>query len=137
MSHWKTEYLFKIKMLRSLYNDTFEELVLPPGTTCYANLSNGIDSGVITGSSYSFSLANGTYSYTVSSVYGYSISLSSGSITVSGSSIAKTITYTSTPTHHGEAPSSGILSIELYSLIGAIVVMAAIGSGIIVFRRGR
>ena len=76
------------------YKATFTESGLPSGTTWYVNLSNGIDSGPITGSSYSFSLTNGTYSYTVAAsgrIYGPSPS--SGSVTVNGATVSKSVAF--------------------------------------------
>ena len=75
------------------YPVTFTESGLSSGTTWYVNISNGMDSGAITGTSYSFSLTNGTYSYTVGHVNGYTSSPSSGSVTVSGESVEKAITF--------------------------------------------
>ena len=42
----------------------------------------------------SFSLVNGTYSFVVNGMAGYSVSPSSGTITVSGNSITKSIDFT-------------------------------------------
>ena len=119
------------------YTVTFAESGLPSGTTWYVNLSNGMDSGPITGSSYSFSLINGTYSFTVGNVTGYSVSPSSGTITVTGSSISKTISYTAISVPPAKTPSSGITSIEIYGIIGAVVAVAAIGSVIALLRKKR
>ena len=119
------------------YKVTFTETGLPSGTTWYVNLSNGIDSGAITGTSYSFSLTNGTYSYTTSNVSGYSVMPSSGSISVNGSSISKTITYKATSTPPGKTSPSGISSTEIYGVIGAVIAVAAIGAGITVYRKRR
>ena len=74
----------------------FTESGLPTGMAWYVNLSNGDQSGAITGTSFSFSLLNGTYNYTVSTLSGYSTSQSSGSITVNGQSQYILITFTST-----------------------------------------
>ncbi|MCL5441404.1 MAG: PEGA domain-containing protein, partial [Candidatus Thermoplasmatota archaeon] len=71
------------------------------------NLSNGMDSGAITGTSYSFSLANGTYSYTIAtSDKTYEPSPSSGPFTVNGAPVSKSVsfsevTYTVTFTESG------------------------------------
>jgi hypothetical protein len=101
------------------------------------NLSNGVDSGAIKGSSYTFSLANGTYSYTTSNVSGYSVSSSSGSITINGSSISISITYKATSTPPSKTSPSGISSTEIYGIIGAVIAVAAIGAGITVYRKRR
>ena len=111
----------------TMYPATFTESGLPSGTTWYVNLSNGQSFSSKT-STISFSEPNGTYSYTVSGVSGYSVSPSSGSIVVSGGSISKSITYTATP-------SSGIPNIELYGITGAVIAIAAIGAGIVLYRK--
>ena len=116
------------------YTVKFTESGLPSGTTWYVNLSNGIDSGAITGSSYSFSLTNGTYSYMIGNVTGYTVSPSSGSITVSGSNATKTITFTVTST---PSKPSGISSTELYGIIGAVVAVAIIGTALAIMRKRR
>ena len=116
------------------YTATFTESGLPSGTTWYVNLSNG-QSFSSTTSTISFSEPNGSYSYTVSSVSGYSVSPSSGSIAVSGSSISKTITYTSTSAPPGKTPSSRIPNLELYGIIGVVIAIAAIGAGIVMYRK--
>ena len=84
------------------YTVTFTESGLQSGTIWYVNLSNGLSSGAISGSSYTFSLTNGTYSYTVGSVSGYSVSTSSGSITVSGKSFNQAVTFAPTTTSVGK-----------------------------------
>ena len=121
----------------SKYTVTFTETGLPSGTTWYVNLSNGVDSGAITGTSYTFSLTNGTYSYTTSNVSGYSVSSSSGSITINGSSISISITYKATSTPPSKTSPSGISSTEIYGIIGAVIAVAAIGAGITVYRKRR
>ncbi|MEM3791054.1 MAG: hypothetical protein QW260_08295, partial [Thermoproteota archaeon] len=76
------------------YTVTFTESGLPSGTTWYVNITNGPTSGAITGSSYSFSLSNGTYSYTIATVNKiYSPSPSSGSFTVNGANVNQAITF--------------------------------------------
>ena len=116
------------------YTVTFTESGLPSGTTWYVNLSNGVDSGAITGTSYSFSLTNGTYSYATSNVSGYSVSLSSGSISINGASVSKAVTFSPVKK---SPPSSGISSTELYGIIGGIVALAAIGSVLAIMRKKR
>ena len=118
----------------TLYTVTFTESGLPSGTTWYVNLSNGVDSGAITGTSYSFSLTNGTYSYAVGNVSGYTISASSGSISVNGNGVSKTITFSPIKK---SPPSSGISSTELYGIIGGVVAVAAFGSVLAIMRKKR
>ncbi len=76
----------------SNYQATFTESGLPSGTAWYVNLSNGMNSGAITGSSYSFALTNGTYSYNIATtdkIY----HASAGSITVSGKNISQAAAF--------------------------------------------
>ncbi len=76
------------------YTVTFNESGLPSVTTWYVNISNGIDSGAITGTSFSFSLSNGTYSYTISTANKtYSPSPSSGSFTANGAPVSSEISF--------------------------------------------
>ncbi|MGP6207077.1 hypothetical protein ACNF42_03460, partial [Cuniculiplasma sp. SKW3] len=76
------------------YTVTFTESNLPSGTRWYVNLSSGMDSGPITGSSYSISLPNGTYTYTIAtSDHEYAPVSYSGSVTVSGNSASESITF--------------------------------------------
>ena len=76
------------------YTATFTESGLPSGTAWYVNITNGMDSGPITGSSYSFSLTNGTYSYTIAtSDHIYKPSPSSGPFTVNGAPVSESVTF--------------------------------------------
>ena len=88
------------------YTVTVTETGLPTGTTWYVNITSH-DSGAITGTSYSFSLTNGTYSYTIATAdKTYSPSPNSGSLTVNGKAVSKSVafslvTYTVTVTETG------------------------------------
>ncbi|MCL4314138.1 MAG: protease pro-enzyme activation domain-containing protein [Candidatus Thermoplasmatota archaeon] len=77
------------------YSVTFTESGLPSGTTWSVTLGGSTQSGT---GSISFSEPNGSYSYTVGSVSGYTSSPSSGTVTVSGASITKAISFTATTT---------------------------------------
>ena len=75
------------------YTVTFTESGLPSGSTWYVNMTDH-DSGTITGSSYFFSLANGSYSYTISiSDKTYSPSPYSGSFTVNGANVSESVAF--------------------------------------------
>ena len=77
-----------------LYSEAFTESGLPSGESWYVNLSNGISSGPITGSSYTFSLTNGSYTYTIASANKvYAPNLTSGSFTVDGSPLSFDIKF--------------------------------------------
>ncbi len=112
------------------YTVKFTESGLSSGTTWYVNLSNG-QSFKSTTSTISFNEPNGTYSYTIGNVSGYTVSPSSGSLTVSGSNASKAITFTVTST-----PSTPP-STELYGIIGAVVAVAVIGSVLVIKRKRR
>ena len=47
------------------YSVSFKESNLPSGSTWYVNLTNGMKSGAITGSMYTFHLINDSYTYTI------------------------------------------------------------------------
>ena len=75
------------------YTATFTETGLPSGTW-YVNLTNGMKSGVITGSSYTLDLTNGSYSYTIAtSDKTYTPSPYSSSFTVNGASVPVSIAF--------------------------------------------
>ncbi|EQB68320.1 MAG: hypothetical protein AMDU5_GPLC00014G0127 [Thermoplasmatales archaeon Gpl] len=61
-----TDQQINLSFKLQTYTVTFKDSNLPKGSTWYVNLSNGMKSGAITGPSYSFSLSNGSYIYTIS-----------------------------------------------------------------------
>ena len=75
----------------AMYPVTFTESGLPAGTSWSVTLNGATQSS--TGSSISFNEANGTYSFTIGAVSGYSASPSSGSVTVNGAAVSKAITF--------------------------------------------
>ncbi|MHB8361112.1 MAG: ice-binding family protein, partial [Thermoplasmataceae archaeon] len=75
------------------YKATFTESGLPSSTAWYVNIT-GHDSGAITGSTYTFSLSNGTYAYTIGTadkIY----QANGGSFTVNGKAVAEPVAFTS------------------------------------------
>ena len=74
------------------YSITLLESGLAPGTAWWATLDGTTNAS--SSSSIGFAAANGTYSFTVGSVSGYLASPPSGSITVNGAPVSKTITFT-------------------------------------------
>ena len=107
------------------YTVTFRESGLPSNATWYVNLSNGMKSGAISGTSYTFNLTNGTYSYTIGNESGYSFSASSTSISVNGNNLSKTITFSAIK----KSPSaSGMPSAVLYGAIGGVAAVVLFGS---------
>ncbi len=77
------------------YPVTFDETGLPGGTSW--NVTLGGVTHVSTGTSIVFSEVNGTYNFSVGPVSGYATSPASGSVTVSGTGISRTITFTAIP----------------------------------------
>ena len=83
-----------INFLKVKYMVTFYESGLPADTPWFVNLTNGMNSGSITGDSYTFSLINGSYAYTISSFNKiYKPSESSGSLRVDGVSIPEIVSF--------------------------------------------
>jgi hypothetical protein len=76
------------------YAVTFGETGLTSGTSWSVTLAGSMKSS--TSSSIVFTESNGTFSYTIGAVTGYSSSPSSGSVTVSGSAQSVSIAFTST-----------------------------------------
>ena len=102
------------------YNVTFQEIGLPLHTAWYVNLSNGFRSGTITTSTYSFSLTNGSMKYTISGTSGYSTNNTSDNITVNGYNLSIFVKFSKPP-----SPPPSITTIEIYLMIGAVVVIAS------------
>ncbi len=74
------------------YPVTFTESGLPSGTSWSVTLNGTTESS--TSASITFTEPNGTYPYSVGAVSGYSLSPSSGSLTVKGSAVTQTIAFT-------------------------------------------
>ncbi|MCL4342938.1 MAG: protease pro-enzyme activation domain-containing protein [Candidatus Thermoplasmatota archaeon] len=77
------------------YTVTFTESGLPSGTTWSVTLGGITNSGT---GSISFSEPNGTYSYSVGAVSGYTSSPSSGSLTVNGAAVSQAIAFSKVTT---------------------------------------
>ena len=118
--------------LPSYYNITFTETGLASGTSWSVTLNGTTESS--TASTIVFSELNGTYTYTVNSVSGYTVSPSSGSITVSNRNATQAITFTHNPS---KSTPFKLSAIELYAIIGAVIAIAAIGGAAVVIRRRR
>ena len=115
---------FQASFTKYTYKVSFTESGLPSGTH-WSMTFNGATSGS-NGTTITFDAVNGTYSYTVSNVSGYSVS--SGSISVNGANIAKNVTFTA-------LPAAGLSQTELYGITGAIVAVIAVVGLVAFFRR--
>ncbi|EQB67022.1 MAG: hypothetical protein AMDU2_EPLC00006G0579 [Thermoplasmatales archaeon E-plasma] len=119
-----------VKVTVSKYTITFSESGLPSGTSWSVTLNGTKESS--TTDTISFSEPNGSYSYSVSNVTGYSVSTVSGSIIVSGNSYLKDVTFNATSNIKNS--SSGISNIELYGIVGGTIAIGAIGvAAVLVF----
>ena len=78
------------------YSLTFSETGLPSGTNW--SVTVGATTHTSTGSTISFTEANGTYSYTVGAVAGYTATPSSGSVTVNGAAKTVSLAFAKTST---------------------------------------
>jgi hypothetical protein len=115
------------------YNVTFSENGLPHDTNwtvTFGGSSQKSSSGNIT-----FSMANGSYSYTVSSVGNYIPNHSSGSVTVNGNNVTVNITFGISPSVTKQ-PAPGNNMWMIYLGIG-VAVAAGILASIIFLRRKR
>ena len=121
--------------LPSYYNITFTESGLPSGTSWSVTLNGTTESS--TTSTIVFSEINGTYKYTVNSISGYTVSSSSGSITVNGKNATQSVSFTKIVTPPSKSKPFKLSAIEFYGIIGAVVAIAAIGGAAIVLRRRR
>ena len=77
------------------YTVTFTESGLPSGTTWSVTLGGSTSSGT---GSISFSEPDGTYSYSIGAVSGYTSSPSSGSLTVNGAAVSQAISFSKVTT---------------------------------------
>ncbi len=87
------------------YAVQFVESGLPSGTSFSVTL-NGATSSSGSGT-VSFSEVNGSYSFSIGSVSGYTASPSSGTVVVSGSAVSESVTFTASSSGGGGSTSSG------------------------------
>jgi hypothetical protein len=112
------------------YNVKFAETGLTPGAEWTVSFAG------YTGVSYSATvpfqlIANGTYSWSVPIVSGYTVSPSSGSLTVAGGAASQTVTFTPTSTYTVTFSESGLGSTYSWeAYIGSTGKTAAAGSTI-------
>jgi hypothetical protein len=76
-----------------VYNVTFTETGLPSGTAWYVNITGMPSSGPITSSSYTVSLMNGSYNFSVSSANKAFLPTYTSSFTVNGAPVSITVTF--------------------------------------------
>jgi len=101
--------------LLEAFTVAFEESGLYGGTDWSVTLGGATLSG--TGTSISFNEANGSYSFTIGAVSGYTVSPSSGTVTVSGASVTKDISFTSTSSYSVIFKESGLPSGKTWTVV--------------------
>jgi hypothetical protein len=114
------------------YTVTFSEVGLPGGTNWSVTLETTVRSS--TTPSIAFSVWNGTYSYSVGSVAGYSASPTGGPVLVSGAAQAFTIHFN---TSSGGGGSSGSGGSAWWWIVLVVVVIAAALLAVALLRRRR
>lgn len=114
------------------YTVTFKESGLPSGTSWSVTFNGSMS--VSSNSSIAYTVPNGTYSYSIGSVSGYTVSKSSGSVTVNGSNVTVNVTFSKSTsvTQPSKSPLSGT---TLYIIIGVVVAVVAVAGGLAAFRR--
>ncbi|MEM4100990.1 MAG: hypothetical protein QXI08_06045, partial [Thermoplasmata archaeon] len=90
------------------YTVTFTESGLPSGTSWSVTFNGNTKSSTTNTISFT-GIANGTYSYSVGAVSGYTASPSSGTITVNGANVNQAITFTASST----------TTVEVYSMVNS------------------
>jgi YVTN family beta-propeller protein len=91
---WKNISVFSQSSIDGNYDVLFNQTGLPYGIPWYVNLSNGIRSGELTGSTFSAYLPNGTFTYTVQTTnYNFTVDPASGTLKVYGESSSVNITF--------------------------------------------
>ncbi|MCW6168960.1 MAG: thermopsin [Thermoplasmatales archaeon] len=119
-----------------LYTVTFTESGLSSGTSWSVTLNGTTESS--TTNTITFSLPNGTYSYTIANISGYNISKPSGSVTVNGKNVTQSINFSQAPstTPPPKKPSTPTSSnTDLYIIIGAVVAVAVVGAVVAIMRK--
>ena len=113
-----------VTMIPPYFAVTFRESGLPPGTP-WSVTWNGTRRSTNT-SLLPFVAPNGTYAYAVGNVSGFRASLGTGNVTVNGSAVVITITYSK----------PGNTVPWLYVAMGGSAIVAA-AAGVVIFRRLR
>ena len=115
------------------YSVTFEESGLPNGTTWFVNLTNGASSGAITGSSYSFSLVNGSYDFSISIPNGYSASPQKGTINVNGANSSNSIDFSKVNSSNSSGGTSNLVNYEITG--GVVAIFAIVGTAFYLIKK--
>ncbi len=118
----------------STYSVTFTESGLASGTQ-WTVMFDGKPESSTTSTIVFTEVANGSYTFTVGAVTGYTASPSSGPITVAGSSPGQTITFSKT-SGPSSSSSSGLPS-WAWIVIAVVILLVIVGVVVAVMMRGR
>lgn len=116
--------------LPTTYAISFSESGLPGGTIWWVILNQTPKNSSL--STITFYGMNGTYTFTIGVVSGYSGTPSPGSLTVSGAPVGEAVTFISTG--GGGSPSSGI-AWWVWALIGIVAMVIIASIAVVVMRR--
>lgn len=111
-------------MVRVTYSLVFSEQGLGSGATWYVTV-DGQNLSALAGSNITVQLINGTYSYSMGSVSGYSLTNESGNITLNGSNRSVSATYTAKASPHNLVNTPGLSGTEEVAVIAAAVILIA------------
>ncbi|MHB1439428.1 MAG: hypothetical protein ACYCSO_04825 [Cuniculiplasma sp.] len=114
------------------YTVTLTETGLPTGSIWYVNIT-GHDSGLITGTTYSVMLTNGTYAYTLGT-NNTNYNANGSTILINGHFKTVSVTFT-VSSSLSKGSHSGIPNIELYSIIGIAAAVVVVSSVLFMIRR--
>jgi len=114
------------------YAVTFSQSGLPPGTSWSVSVQ-GTPQPSTTATNV-FNEPNGTYSYTVSAVTGYTVAPSSGTITVNGASVTQAIAFSAVPS--GPAI-FGLAPTVFFGAIAFVIAIAVAGVVLAIRRKKR
>jgi YVTN family beta-propeller protein len=120
------------------YSVAFTEKGLPSGASWTVTLDGIRQSS--SAATLAFSLGNGTYRFSAGTVPGYTESPSSGSITIQGANVTKTMAFSVVPSNPSASSATilGLPAIEGYALLGGLAVaVAAIALGAVRWNRKR
>jgi hypothetical protein len=117
------------------YVVTFTETGLPSGTNWGVTV-NGVTPYESSTTTLTFPAPNGSYSFSVGSVSGYTVNLSAGSITVKGAPVQLSISFMP-PVGGAAATFLGLPAAVGYALLGVIVAVVLIGAAVAIILRHR
>lgn len=98
------------------YNVTFIESGLPAGTIWYANGTGGLSNHIPAPGNVTFTLTNGTYTFSVTNLSIYYTENSAFIVTVNGKNITETLDYQHWAYITGTVPSNATITINGYTI---------------------